>query len=854
MLFPSVAGGQHRRLPASPLPTNYYLNFSNPTNHKIWRSGTQYTGIINIPTGYTTPSWQIIDHSTGSIVTSGASYNVSYTFTYGSGCNVYDLIVTTTKLGYPTLVNAFPGEFTCLPPVFTEVQADLVLDLSGSGIGYQTDNWVDRGLSGNIYKVFVKGNYTGTGGFFPTRFRSTVDNKPVHFIFSNVTITSSSFNFNPSAFQNTIFDGCSDESVQYGINLIKSVGGADQNFIYYATDGTFSSRRVMICGIHTNNLQHTIGGSAGFQISTSNSVAFNYDNYTFDQLTCFNCLTEWTGGEGYYILHFTDFPDGSGRAFSGVSNGLYFRLNASNTSNDGFQFGSNFNSDVFNCRWVTTGLGQGTGQRNILQWSDGNRSCAFYMNYLEGDNDGWSAFTGRRGKDMEFFSNVIYSNGPAVGSGISNFIKMEQNDTYASMYWGIYNNTFRFGSLVANAIPWSLYNDTVATTTIFNSLAIVDNIMVSDTTTEYFTVNSFNTTNLLINEYLTTDKNAVLFFNEGAKNLRLGSVNSPAFRSRTSITKVHRLSNYDYEGMQFLSTHDVSGAYSGYEFFTGLNLPKNILSIASLPDVNVPHNTSFTTANTYLLPQKVLATIDDGSTRNCSVVWSQGTYDGTVSNTYNLSGTITLPSDITNTLNIVAHVNTIVLAALPAVNIKINNFTGASTGWFQTGGITPSAGVGTTIDYGEIIINGTPTGIGIRALNVSSGQWTGLGSGGGTSSVGFPNAVRLTYWYTQSASGASLELYEITAGALTNRLYTINILGSRASITPPRTSKYIIVNNNVSQSINIGTSNGNGNDTLITFNNCLVVNGVLKITVQGIAPNDANPFAGHINGFTLDSQ
>lgn len=830
------------------------ISFSNPTIHKVWRSGTSYSGSIIIPFSYSSPSWQIVDHATATVLTSGTGSNITYTFTYGSGCNVYDLKVTTTKLGYPTLVKVFPGEFTCLPPVFTELQADLVLDLAGSGIGYQTDNWTDRGLSGNIYKVFVKGNYTGTNGFFPTRFRSMADDKPVHFIFDNVTITSSSFNFNPSSFQNTIFDGCSNESVQYGINLIKSVGGADQNFLYYATDGTFTSRRVTICGIHTNNLQHTVGGSAGFQVSTSNSVAFNYDTYIFDQLTCFNCFTEWTAGEGYYILHFTDFPDGTGRSFSGISNGIYNRLYADNTANEGYQFGSNFGSDVFNCRWTNTGLGQGTGQRNILQWSDGNRSCAFYMNYLEGANDGWSAFTGRRGKDMEFFSNVVYCTGPAASDGVSIFIKMMQNDTYASMYWGIYNNTFRFGSSIANATPWSLYNNTGSPTTIFNSLAIVDNIVISDTSVEYLTANGFNTTNLLINEYLTTDKDTIMFFNENTKNLRLGSINSPAFRTRTSITKVHRLSNYDYEGMQFLSGHDVVGAYSGYEFFIGLEWPKNIISVTSLPDVNIPHNTPFATANTYLLPQQVLVIIDDGSTRSCSVIWSQGTYDGTITGTYNLSGTITLPSDITNPSSTVANINAVVAAPLPAVNVKINNFTGTSTGWYSTGATTPSAGVGTTIDYGEIIIDGVHTGIGIRALNISSGQWTGTGSGGGTSAVGFPNAVRLTYWYTQSTNGASFELYEIISGAFANRLYTINILGSRASISPPRTVKYTIVNNNISQSIDIGSSNGNGNNTLITFNHCLVVNGVIKITVQGVTPNDASPFTGHISGLTLDSE
>lgn len=825
------------------------FSFSNPSIHKIWRSGVLNSGVITVPSGYSNISWQIIEHQTAAVLASGSGNSVSQTFTYGTGCNVYDLLVSTTKGGYPTLEKVFPGEFTCLPPVFTEGTADRVYTLPGS-IGFINDGWVDRGTSA-VYKIWVKGDYTGAAGFNFQYFRSDSDNRPIHMIFDNVTITSSSFNFQLTACQNLIIDGCASELVQYGLKCVKSIGGADQNFFVYPSDATHGGKNITMCGIYTNNLEHTSGGSAGFQLSSSNNVTFNYDTFTWARPIAFNCEVNWPAAEGYYMAHFTDAPDGTGRAFSGYSNSLFFRLYANHTANEGFQYGSNFSGDVWGCRWVDTGLNVSqSGQRNILQWSAGNRDCAFYQNYGEGANDGWSAFTGRRGKDMEFFSNVMNCTGPAAVDGVSTFIKMYQNDTYASMNWNVRHNTFLFGDVQPNSIPWLLYNDTGSPTTIFNKLAIVDNIVVADTATEYATANGFDITNLLFSDYNTLDGNDLHFFNLGAKNFRLASTDSPAFRANTTITTVHRLNNYDFEGIKYLAAHEVSGAYSGYELFIGLSTTRNITSSSSLSDIDVPNGTSWATAVASYLPTKVVVNNSDGSTRALTVTWSQGTYDGNTQGTYAVSATFTLPGDITNTNSVTASVNLVVAAPLAPVSLKINFFTGASAGWEVTGATTPSAGAGTTIDYGQL----GSTGIGIRALNVTNGTWTGTGSSGGNSASGFPAAVRGTYWYTQATNGASFEIYEITPGALAGRLYTLVILGSRANITGPRTTKFTEVNGAQNGSVDIAPAGAGGCLTFVTLTHCTVVGGVIKITVQGIAPNDASPAAGHINGMTLTSE
>lgn len=850
--------GPVTNLISSGIPYNQ-ITFNNPSyTHKVWRSGTQYTGTIKVPTGYGNITWQIIDYKTRVVVTSGTGVSVTNTFTYTTGCNVYDLKVNCTKTSFPNLERIMSMEITCMMPTFTEQQADLVIDLSKpysgltDGIGAKDGQWIDR----PGYKIFLKNSSNGASILNMYYWRSTNDANPVRIQGNNNTIQSTTFNFQAGPNYNCVIDGCVDETVQYGIKLIKSLNGTDQNLLIGSANGstnTQNSYRITVCGIYTENLTHSVGGAAGIQVGASNSIINNYNTYILDQPLFFNCLTNWTAGEGYYFMHFTDQPDGTGRAFNGASNGIYFRLNASNTANEGFQFGSNFTSDVALCNWINTGLGQGNGQRNVLQWSPGNRDCTFFQNYMEGANDFWTGFTGRRGKDAEMFANIAVMTGPAAIDGVCMFFRIDQNDTYSSFNWNIHHNTFIFGNQITNEVPLILQNTDNTVTTIANKFNFVDNIIVNPTSsTQYSTVNGFNIGNLVVNNYQVLNGNDVMFFNLGNKDTRIASLTSTAFGVNVNITYIHPLSLYDFRGYKRIL--DIRGADAAIELQTGVSIVRNITSVANSVDVNVSNGTLFATVVSSYLPNKVLVTNSDGSSRMCTITWIQGSYNKDVGGTYVTSGTITLPSDITNSGNLSATINIIVGVSLSAVNLKINLFTGIITGWFATGSNSPSHGAGIDEDYGEIIIDGVHTGIGIRAKNISGATWTGTNNQGGTSTTNFPAEVRGTYWYSQGTNGARFEIYEITAGTLTGRLFTIKFLGSRASLGVTRTTQYTEINGGQLASYNVAISSSAGNTAILTLTHCTVVSSKIIIEVKGIAPNDTTPATGLINGITLDSE
>jgi len=529
--------------------------FTNPMPvHKVWRSGTEYTGTITAPTGYTVSTWQIINKKTRSVVTSGSGTTVTATLSFGGTavCNVHDLRVVITN-GIKTFERIFHGEITVYPPLFTEATADLVINLNTESTN-RDFNWAtDR--SG--YKVWVKG--TKTGRWNPYYLRALTATNPAHIIFEDAVINSSTFGFTPGPFQNVVIDGCRSESVPYGLIINKSTGN-DQGLFFTGADGVNGSDNILIGGIEVAGAGSLVigNGAAGMQFITSDSVNFNFTNYSFDNLYAHNLYSHDISGEGYYIGHFTDFDDDAdGRFFAPFDGGMFFRCKSLNTGNDGFQMGQCYNTEVFHLDLRNCGTRNDASHRNGIQWSHGNRFCSCFCNYIETAGNIFSGFTGRYGKDNEFFSNVFVTSGRPSG-GVNIFVRMDNNEE-VSMYWGFFNNTI----VASTGLPWSLYNATNGWSTVFNPMILADNFIATDTATQTEYVNGFVSTNVTLNNLQTTNINSIGLIDAASKNYKPSSLASSLYRTRTSFTKVHPLANYDYEGVKFDT--DIVGAYSGYE-------------------------------------------------------------------------------------------------------------------------------------------------------------------------------------------------------------------------------------------------------------------------------------------------
>ena len=103
-----------------------------------------------------------------------------------------------------------------------------------------------------------------------------------------------------------------------------------------------------------------------------------------------------------------------------------------------------------------------------------------------------------------------------------------------------------------------------------------------------------------------------------------------------------------------------------------------ISSIAPISDINVAYGSDLSSAS---LPAEVVVTMSDSSTQNIAVTWDNGTptYDPNTAGTYVISGTLTLPDNITNTDNLTASVNVIVLAQTTS-STDLLQTTSSSTG------------------------------------------------------------------------------------------------------------------------------------------------------------------------------
>jgi hypothetical protein len=469
-----------------------------------------------------------------------------------ANCNTYDLLVTVTN-GINTFYRMFPAEFTCLPPIPSTF--DAVWSVSGS----HDMGWTDR----PGYAIRITGNITG---FLNTWWlRSSDPTDPVHIYLDNVTIDSTTVqNFRITAFSNVIIDGCGDEDIQYGMTLNKLTGANQQLFTFEAAeanDATKRSSNVIICGIEADGNDIAGAGITAFRFINGRDSTNNESTYQIDNIVHFNCYGHNTYEEAYYYGQSNDALSG-GYGYPYYTNCMYYRLRGENAGNEVFQFGLNRDFDVFSCVFKNGGTRNQNFHENLVQWSNGNQNGAFYMNYLEqGTHNLLAGGIGRTGGNNEFFSNIMYSLGKDSDGAGNIWCQCDQSDLFTDVNFSFFHNTIQY----AVGTAFTLYE---AYTTNWNKFNAVENLIVGENTTNYENAAFVDPTHVVFSNYqlLTANIGTAGFVDYANKDYHLSSLSSPAFGSSTSITKVHPLSEYDYEGYEYVSA--VRGAYSGVELIT----------------------------------------------------------------------------------------------------------------------------------------------------------------------------------------------------------------------------------------------------------------------------------------------
>jgi hypothetical protein len=528
------------------------INFTNPSpTHNVWRSGVEYTGTVEVPTGYNV-KWYFEDHYTQKQVLSGTTNEVKGTFVYGIGRNVYDLVVIATK-GEQSFARVYPGEVKCLPKLFTEAEANEVWDVS---LGLKHVNGNNKIV--NNRKVYVKGRYVGTGTISHFWQLNDKDDQPYHFAYHNVYIESKSTNpvmVIGAQCQNHIHDGATDENVKYGLR-IKATGTGHGVYLRGAESGTTLTNISRRIGLYSVEIDGNKTCSSCVYIDSANTSVINYKTATFDQPELWNVYGHDAYNENFYLGH-TNLDPLNGYSFAPISNGLYRGCISERSGNDGWQWGSHRDSETLRCVIKGAGVRNQTIHRNQVQF-DSNKNCSFYMNRVEGDKDLVQLFSGRYGSSVEIFSNIFVSDAVGlVNFGIQNYQNVDGGTSDVS----IFNNTI----ILKDQKALDIWNKTTTVTTKLN-LIWANNIIVNGTTTEYKMINGFDQTYFKTQNLSNTDIDTVKFVDAAARDYHLSSLESPAFRPRLQFTKRHRLAEYDFEGVKF--TKDVHGAYSGYELMT----------------------------------------------------------------------------------------------------------------------------------------------------------------------------------------------------------------------------------------------------------------------------------------------
>lgn len=829
--------------------TAIVTSFSNPSyTHKVWRSGTQYSGTITLPSGYSNITWQLVRHPQSTngvfpsqeVVASGSTTNVVATLNYitNDTVNVYDLCVQATRIGFQPVDKVFYGEVICLPALFTEGTADEVWDLTAGSV-IKNGNFTDYSATGR--KIWLKGTSSGTNVFNMFNWQNNNALKLIHVITSNATINTSNTGVQSCKFggplQNILIDGCSDETVQYGLKVNKIGTSSHTENIYITTDGVINN--FIMCGFYVNNGTYTSGGS-GCVVQMFNASTNNDNVYRLNRLTLFNSLVENCGAEGYYIAHTWDADT---PPFAKIVHGLYIRCNSNHTSNEGWQWGGNIDSEILNSTWLDTGKSNVDGQRNAFVLRPGCQNVYMYGCTGISNYDITFLEPNVTGTNSEIFSNVFRSTNGAFVQGL--LLRFAQSNVTGIEYQGIFNNIFR----IATGAIGQLYNAPGSPPTTIMNLFFDSNLLITDTTNNYTLNNGFTIANSTINNKTILNVNTAGFINPAIDDYRPSSLAASMFGFAKTIstgTRIHPYANRDINGDTFASgANYAAGPYSGVDYMRGNAVIYNIASVASIADFpNVANGTSFATL-TPQLQSTVLCTMSDGSTRTLGITWIQGSYDGNTANTYALNGNLQLPGDVTNSGSLQAHINVIVLAAAAPVSFKLGFGAGVSAGWTP---ITSNPVVGGTVDFGQI---GT-TGIGFKVLNSTGKLWTGTsGTSGGTGATIVPDVIQQELWYNAAANGGDIQLYETTPGSLTGRTFTLKFYGSRSGVTGTRTTQYS-TQDGKSGSINVCPVNFVDNNSYVTLTGVTVSNATITMTIKYISPNDVN--FGYINALEVNSE
>jgi hypothetical protein len=363
----------------------------------IQRDKSLFT-INNLTEGNAHWVWEIVDSETGKIADASAKKNPSFSLHAG----VYDIRLIAS--GRNTLTRHFRRRITVLPKVFTERNADEVIDLSRVREDVLMKDYGNKKRPG--YKILIKGKINGRIRI--TGLRGTKKN-PVHIISKGQVEVNASNENSPYAWQFSddnqyvLLDGTADPEVNYGF-VVRGHPTKSGQVLFIA--GQFN-KGFEVCGVHLIGHQGETYGAAAVQLQTSFTEACNAGNWNFEYFKFHHNKIEKASSEGMYVGYFTDEIRDTGHTPYRLGNVHIYRDTIVQSGWDAIQIASADEFEVHDNYINGASLSGKRSHSSFLSWNSGNKAGWCYRNTFINCAHGASVIFGESGKDAYIYSNLF---------------------------------------------------------------------------------------------------------------------------------------------------------------------------------------------------------------------------------------------------------------------------------------------------------------------------------------------------------------------------------------------------------------------------------------------------------------
>lgn len=376
--------------------------------------------------------WEIIDADNGKVIETSREQNPRISLPIGR----YDVKVSAT--GKNVLIRHFRRCITVLPKVFSERDADEVIDLSEIKDSSYIRDFGSRKRPG--YKILIKGKFNGRVRF--TGLRGTKKN-PVHIINQGAVEITATNDASPYAWQFSdnnqyvLLDGNADPSVRYGFTITGHPSKSGQ-VLFIA--GVFN-RGFEVCGVRLVGRQGVTNGAAAIQVQTAYTKECNADNWDFEYFRIHHCKIEKASSEGMYIGYFTDEKRDTGHTPYRMGTVQVYRDSLLQCGWDGIQVASADEFEIHDNYIDGASLAGKRSHSSFVSWNSGNKQGWCYRNTFRNCAHGASIMFGESGKEAYVYSNLLIEGTYPSNITAPAFIFSKLNNASQDVGLYIFHNT-----------------------------------------------------------------------------------------------------------------------------------------------------------------------------------------------------------------------------------------------------------------------------------------------------------------------------------------------------------------------------------------------------------------------------